>query len=721
MTSSSPLYYFDTETVGLAGPCVLIQYGTDEDHVHLHHVWERPVKETLELIEGLVDSRVVAFNLTYDWFQLQRLYCVLRLLPSASPPSWEGYHAALNEARWGPCLRPQAALDLMLYGRTGPLQTLMDRKDVRIKRVPRELALPLAEHLTANLDLGTIHFARRQKGYGWVVSHKDDDPEFPDVVLHFAGDGGLKAIGRHLLGGEWLDLPIPELYRPNDRKLRWNVLHKVPKYLLKAHAQFWKGKTAQRYATDDVVLLHRLHRLWPDATPGDTNSELAVAVACGFWHGYPVDKDLLEELIGEAQVTRDATPFYHQHVSAKLRELCNETELLGIEDTSADTLEALKKWKDHPVAEYATRVAKARTANVRLRQLEKIEALGRAHFDFKVVGTLSNRKSGAGGINAQGIEKGRTRHVFVMREDEEDLEGGDFEGFEATIADAVYQDPNLRAELQAGKKVGGLFAEDFYRVEHDQAVASKKGDRQVKLDGLGLDGDVYNPGKNAFYAWVYGAHESKLAETLHLEEERVTDAFSSLEERFPVLFEKRRADERAFCSMTQPGGIGTPVVWGEPAEKIESLFGFARWFTLENKVVRFLFELAQDPPASFRGFKGKVKRRDRAQTPGGATQSALYAAAFQLQARNMRAAGNHRVQSTGAHITKELELAIWNRQPRGVHPWVVQPMNVHDEVVCPTAVSLRGTVDEVIERFKPVVPLLAIDWRDGLHDWGDLK
>jgi len=716
--TSSELLYFDTETVGLAGPCVLIQYGPDEDHVQLHHVWERPVKETLRLIERLVDAQVVAFNLTYDWFQLQRLYCALRLLPPSSPPSHEGYHAVLSKARWGPCLRPQAALDLMLYGRTGPLQTLMDRKDVRIKRVPKELALPLAEHLTSRLDLGSIHFARRQKGYGWTVNHKDDDPDFPDVVLNFAGDGGLKAIGRHLLGGEWLDLPIPEFYRPKDRKLRWNVLHKVSKHLLKAHVQFWKGKTAQRYATDDVVLLHRLHRLWP-AQPGDTNSELAVAVACGFWHGYSVNEPLLEEMVGEAQVTRDATPFHHQAVMAKLKELCNETELLGIEDTSADTLEALKRWKGHPIAEYAERVSKARTANVRLRQLEKVEALRRAHFDFKVVGTLSNRKAGAGGINAQGLERGQLRHVFVMKEGDEDLEGGDFDGFEATIADAVYQDPSLRAELKAGKKVGALFAEDFYHVNHDQAVKSKKGDQQVKLEGLGLDGDVYNPGKNAFYAWVYGAHEGKVAETLHLEEEDVTGSFHSLEQRFPVLFEKRRADERAFCSMTQPGGLGTPVVWGEPAEKIESLFGFARWFTLENKIVRFLFDLAQDPP--FKGFKGKVKRRDRVQTPGGATQSALYAAAFQLQARNMRAAGNHRVQSTGAHVTKELELAIWEHQPRGIHPWVVQPMNVHDEVISPTSVPLRPTVEEVVEGFRDVVPLLSIDWREGLGDWGALK
>ena len=119
---------------------------------------------------------------------------------------------------------------------------------------------------------------------------------------------------------------------------------------------------------------------------------------------------------------------------------------------------------------------------------------------------------------------------------------------------------------------------------------------------------------------------------------------------------KRVADN--FCSMRQPGGIGSAVVWVDPADYCETFLGFRRYFTLENLIAKALFDLARKPPAKWKDVKVKVVRRDRVQTAGGAVASALYGAAFSMQAANMRAAANHEIQSPGAEITASGEQPI---------------------------------------------------------------
>jgi DNA polymerase I-like protein with 3'-5' exonuclease and polymerase domains len=105
--------------------------------------------------------------------------------------------------------------------------------------------------------------------------------------------------------------------------------------------------------------------------------------------------------------------------------------------------------------------------------------------------------------------------------------------------------------------------------------------------------------------------------------------------------------------------------------------------------------------------------------------SAIYSAAFQLQAANMRAAANHVIQSTGAQITKKVQRDIWDIQPAGVHEWIVQPCNVHDEIICvvsnkyPFAKGLvKGVVDRSVEGFRGKIPLIKLEWKQGLS-WAD--
>jgi DNA polymerase I-like protein with 3'-5' exonuclease and polymerase domains len=153
------------------------------------------------------------------------------------------------------------------------------------------------------------------------------------------------------------------------------------------------------------------------------------------------------------------------------------------------------------------------------------------------------------------------------------------------------------------------------------------------------------------------------------------------------------------------------------------MFGFRRYFTLENQICKTLFKIAEKPPKSLTAYKSKVVRKDREQTVSGATRSALYAAAFALQAAVTRAAGNHVIQSSGAQITKRVQRKVWDIQPCGVNPWVVQPMNIHDELMCPTLPEkcgeVKAAVDDAVESFRDTVPLIKMEWDSNLTTWAD--
>ena len=177
--------------------------------------------------------------------------------------------------------------------------------------------------------------------------------------------------------------------------------------------------------------------------------------------------------------------------------------------------------------------------------------------------------------------------------------------------------------------------------------------------------------------------------------------------------------------MKQPGGIGSAVIWADPADHIETFLGFRRYFTLENRICKALFDLARKPPQSWKECRIKVVRRDRVQTAGGAVASALYGAAFQMQAANMRAAANHEIQSPGAEITKAVQRKLWDLQPAGIHELRIGIMNVHDEL---TVVTKRDLGDEIVNRvrtvvesFRPQVPLIGMDWNPVMANWAEKK
>ena len=73
--------YLDTETCGLHGMPVLLQYAVEDGPITLYELWRRPIGETLDLIEWLMTHTIVGFNLSFDMFHLVKIYTVFRLCP----------------------------------------------------------------------------------------------------------------------------------------------------------------------------------------------------------------------------------------------------------------------------------------------------------------------------------------------------------------------------------------------------------------------------------------------------------------------------------------------------------------------------------------------------------------------------------------------------------------------------------------------------------------
>jgi DNA polymerase I-like protein with 3'-5' exonuclease and polymerase domains len=376
-----------------------------------------------------------------------------------------------------------------------------------------------------------------------------------------------------------------------------------------------------------------------------------------------------------------------------------------------------KSKKPHPASLRAQEILDFRAAKKEIEIYDKLLAAGRFHASFVVIGTRSSRMAGSDQLNPQGIKRSPVvRSAFPMADNGYVLCGGDFDGYEVTIMDVAWPDERLHSELLGGKKIHALFGECLFPdLSYDDILATK---------GLPGDQDKYDQSKRSVFGLGYGGDFNTLHNRIGIPLDQAQEGFDEWVRRYTGWAKARQEIFDQFCSMRQPGGLGTKVEWHEPSDYIESLFGFKRYFTLENNICRALFNLAEKPPKGWNDLKFKVVRRDRVQTVTGATRSALFACAFALQASNMRAAGNHVIQSTGAEGTKGVQAAIWEIQPVGIHVWIVQPFNVHDEVLTPTKPGyeeqVKTKVNGYIERkLKPTIPLIRMDWKVGLKSWAD--
>lgn len=779
------MIHFDTETCGLHGPIVLVQYAEDDGSIHLHDTWLKPVSDTLDLFEWLASNVVCGFNLSFDWFHVCQMYTTMLLLDKSKPPDIEEYAVVEERGRFGPCIKPAGALDLMIFARKGPYQSTMNRSDIRIKRVPTALAHDLSVELDKRVPLKDLYFARyKDPKRRWQVYDIHNDlgdmvPDLKDVVLKFAPSSALKALAQDALGVEtvkFLDIEPPAYAKPvelgyapfctaigtpDDWKGAW------PEHI-RTHIAHWEiNEKAREYATDDVVYLQKLYMFFNQPKPNDDDSIATCMVGAARWRGFAIDIPRIQELrqLAEERVASVSFKFTSVEVcKTYLIEHMSETERLIVKgSTKASVLEEIEKWrveevcgacagdgckecvdgliktdKLHPAAERAREILDARHAKKEIETYDKLINAGRFHASLNVFGALSGRMSGGDGLNAHGIKASKeVRRCFPLADGDLTLSGGDFVSFEIGLMDAAYNDPKLREDLlrthkcieclgegcndckgtgEDTYKIHGLFGESVFPGMSYFDI--------LKTKGTG-EGDKYSRAKRGVFAMAYGGNDYTLQDRVGIDEESAAKAYANWVKRYIVWGKEREKIFNMFCSMKQPGGLGTRVEWHEPEPFIESMYGLKRYFTLENSICEALFNLAEKPPKAWTNIKMRVTRRqDRGdQTVAGALRSAVFAAAFQVQAANMRAAANHVIQSSGASLTKMLQCEIWSLQPPGIHSWRVQPLNIHDEIMCPALPTLKNQLQDIVDSFvtkhKVRVPLLGIDWSSNLKTWAD--
>lgn len=799
------LIFLDSETCGLHSMMVLLQYAEGEHgDIKLVEIWKQTVGETLDLLEYIAENIVVGFNLSFDWFHIQKIHSIWSMLPRDWIPEdhMDEIIEVEADARDQKCLKPFSAIDLLLHSRRGPYQSLMARKDIRIKRIPLApvtwggqvipMAYAVASYLEQNIELDGIYFAKTADPDAphWAVQDRENDGvtdrEFADVVLRFNADGSLKSLAEHALG-------IPPKYVHSDieldRKFRpvelgyapfakavssadkdWEVWEwdkdkgkdTLKGYawpgVIRKHIEHWNtNEPAREYANDDIVYTRGLYYHFDQPEHGDKDSVLACMVASVRWHGFDIDipgiselKVLAEELVAKSPINTNKPDEIREYINAK----CDDTERTHLEETTKKSkLEEMSQWLileeeecllcmgglepdctrcdgkgflpkgKHPAAERASEILGIKIAKKEIELYTKLLTAGRFHASFKVTGTLSNRMAGGDGLNAQGINHdANVRKQFPLAWAGYTLCGGDFDSFEVTIADAVYNDIDLRTAIVTGQKLHGLFGTLLFPgFTYEQILDSDDNEHNYEF------GNMYSKAKSGVFAMIYGGNAATLNRNLGVPMEVAEKAYAEWGRMFPGIAKSRMRIIDNFQPLLQPEGLGTAIEWKEPSEYVESFLGFRRYFTLEYKIVKALFDLARNLPKEWRQCDIPVLRSERrgVQKAWGALTSALYGAAFGIAEGIVRASANHEIQSPGAEITKETQVAIWELQPHGVSEWIVAPMNVHDEIISVThpdyVQAQADIVHRMVESYRGSVPLIGMKWCLEMVNWAEKK
>ena len=365
MNDDKPIY-LDTETTGIHGILVLIQYAIHDGPIKLVHLWKLTRRQAMKEIEFLYNhpGGMVVFNGTFESFHFNKFYNILLKMKDSPLPlerRVDDVLAVEAGARWGVCLKPQKCLDLMLICRQlMEYQCTMRRDGVRIRKVPTCMSKELVNYLNKFARVDEIMFARsKEPDVQWKVYKVMDkegnvNPFLREVALNYKPNGGLKAIAAKMgIAREeralFLDLELKEYLskekgyapfaepwlnpKPGEKKrVAWpEVVHH--------HINYWyNNKDGQKYAMDDVYETRDMHRYIvanhlnpqdPYAWRGemdDDNSVLAFMVGAVRWKGFDVNVPGIEKLMAHCLKIQALSEVNFNSVDATLEYLMDALE-----------------------------------------------------------------------------------------------------------------------------------------------------------------------------------------------------------------------------------------------------------------------------------------------------------------------------------------------------------------------------------------------------------
>ncbi|MCP4896271.1 MAG: hypothetical protein GY906_04785 [bacterium] len=771
--------YFDSETMGLYGPAVIFQCQFDysnkrhDDQPFMYDLWNNPVSKTIDLIEEIVACRVVCHNITFDWTKLQQFFNAARALERTKGPNFRPitdvdlFAHTLYECRDIFCLKPPAAVCTLMLAQKELGGTSLATKEIRVKKLPKDIGQTVADILNKNTKLPAILFARRKSPERWLVAQSDHGDAWVDVALRFGPSNALKDIARFVLEVEdtqklgqdieMPEFPIEEGFAPYATLLDdGNWMYKGQQLWplrLDAHLAFWTTKDSpqEKYALDDVILLKKLdeHFGKPDT---DFDSEIGCQVASVRAAGFSIDTDKLATeikssaaIIESAQVNVDSPLQVRKYISDALDPMeahviadsCDKATLLKM--TSAFVLDEAEECCNTgcdrcngrktvgpgpmPVVDRVEHILKVRKHRKRQQLYGKLEVAKGAFPSFRVIGTKSGRMSGADGLNYHGIDGSREiREVFTLGDGVlgTEVSGGDFDSQELAIAAAVMNDSNLADDIGKGKSLHGVFAASASGLPYEQIMAHKE-------DKATPEANWYKKAKICVYAILYGASAFNISFTLGVDPEEADRIILNFFEKYPYMAQTRKMVKESLECLSSDSDGRLQVL--EPKQKyIESIFGFRRSFEVEYEVIDILFQSMNEIRELSKKWPGECIRKDEKgkQTYGGAASSALYGSIFSMQGKVLRAALNHLIQSAGRTVTLTVQKRIWDDiQPIGAKPFRVKLMSVHDEIATVQKRSVTPLVADAVRNsvadLCKTVPLLSLEWASNVGDWYGVK
>ena len=775
--------FVDTETLGLNGPIVLVQYAEGSGEIVLVDLWRKPLCEAQALMEWITcyPGGIVGFNLAFDCFQITKMWNLLEELIKVYGPNdtlanlIEGNEQEFldSEERGldGKCLKPKHILDLMLHAQKGEYQKCLGnddakgggrKQDIRIRLVPNVVAYSLCELLERELYIPDIMYKGKKgtDGKRWKIFPSKDHktkreiPGFSDVVSIMIPSSSLKNIV--------IDVEIVK-----EAKKFEDV--GIPKGLVPIEITFAPYGNALRRVQEDQW--HTLINNWKK-TQGVAHVKKLDLPYKGTWVDFAKQHVEFWEENGAARKYASDDIVYtrglYNHfscpamddVDSVLSACVSNVRFRGyridrdrIEELRYGAIEKIKQYPDHAKpARCAAYIHATMTPEQRVTApkgtdkitLEKLVSLG-----------------GEAGRRASLISEVRKIDKEKQLLDKLSIAGRFFASFRVIGTKSTRMSGSDGLNAQGIKKVeyirglfplafeneilcGGDF--DAFEVGIFQAVSGdKKLEEQIKsgkkIHGLfgalaygmtydevlatdGTADNKYTKAKSGIFLIFYGGQGKKLGETLGIPEEDAVAAIEKLKATYPGIGKALDSYKEDYSSLVQTDGGS--IRFSPCKDCVESLYGFKRYFDIEISLIDQLYKIANRV-----GFELHDKRHDMVvrkehkgfQSPSGAACSALYGTAFSIQNSMQRQAGNHKIQSTGAGAMKELQCAIWDMQPHGVSDWVVRPMQVHDEIMCVTkkefTAELDSIVNKTIENIGHTIPLVGMKWSTNMGSWAE--
>lgn len=662
--------YLDTETVGLCGPVKLIQYAIEGDAVQfipLPRGWETCAWTRGE-VERLWDylrnpkTLFIGFNTSFDLCHLYKTFHRWKGLP------YDSQERPVNPFR---C----KVLDLQTHAiRNSPLSPFAfskrgARSIAAVRRIPR---------VVAGVVRGAVE-SRLKPLLPSVCELKCSEHEVPGrkelVTLSWHTDTRLSLKNLMQVYG----LPVLKLNEvwplpPAGTEKPWlpypTEIHEELEPLCDAILSdrtlpFWT------YARLDIEYLRVLEQRLGNPQP-DHHDTCTHAVAYTRYFGAPLDRSVLERTReayrGKVAAAQEALAGVDLASPKQRLALLRQHDPL-IASSSKKVIAALAD-SDRPSAPIARAMIDFGMFTQRLNQVEKCleSRTGRAHMDFRCMGTRTGRMAGSAGLNWQGICK--AKKGIGIRAAVETAAVGDWHALEVILGANVYQDEAMFYDIEHGidphastaSLLPGAVSKGF---TYEDILAGYKAGDPVKTA-------LRAAGKPCNFLLQYFGAAPKLADTTGMslaEAEKFVERFYQKYSGFGAY--RKRMEKECITADTEHWSRESV---SRMADSITDLTGYTIRWGFEKQVAMQLWALGGSGIRT--GRDGTVTRTPEKgpQTYDGAVRSALLGGAIAIQNAVMRQRGNAAVQSLGSNLTKMLMARIWDKYRMPCY-------NVHDELV----------------------------------------